>query len=93
MLCDGGTVPEKDLVAVDQVTRKFVGDINYLPFKEDHDWYYESNQTMWEGFIFKSWDTEPNCRAKCEYNFPVKKAQYRGGLNRQRCSSFILSPT
>lgn len=23
--------------------------------------------------------TEPNCRGKCERNFPVKKAQYRGG--------------
>ena len=30
-------VPERELVVIDKVMRKVIGDINNLPYKDDHD--------------------------------------------------------
>lgn len=57
ILCDARTSSPENLIAVDQVGRRFVGDIYYAPFDESYRWYYQSAMTPQEGVIFKNWDT------------------------------------
>ncbi|KAF5228607.1 hypothetical protein FAUST_10975 [Fusarium austroamericanum] len=63
-VCDGQTTPLENLVPVDQVTRSFVGDINYATYSDCYRWYYMSGMRTDEGVLFKSWDTKKGGGAK-----------------------------
>lgn len=52
------------LVAVDQVSRNFVGDVFYATYDPENKWYYQSNMGAHEGVLFKSWDTSPRVKSK-----------------------------
>lgn len=64
ILCDGRTAPLENLVAVDQVTRRFVGDVLYANHDPSYKWYYQSGMTQDEGVLFKSWDTDDKCSSR-----------------------------
>ncbi|CAG7972134.1 unnamed protein product [Penicillium salamii] len=64
ILCDGRTAPLEKLVAVDQVTRQFVGDVLYANHDPSYKWYYQSEMAQEEGVLFKSWDTDDKCSSR-----------------------------
>ena len=45
------------LVAVDQVTRRFVPDVYYARHDPGYQWYYQSSMGPDESVLFRSWDT------------------------------------
>ncbi|KAJ4024688.1 hypothetical protein NW752_003241 [Fusarium irregulare] len=64
VLCDAQTADLQDLRAVDQVTRRFIGDIYYSVYNDAMRWHYMSGMQPSEGALFKSWDTSPDGTAK-----------------------------
>ncbi|KAK5659825.1 hypothetical protein OQA88_1037 [Cercophora sp. LCS_1] len=64
VLCDGRTSPVEKLIAVDQVGRRFVGDIYYAPYDPSFEWYYQSAMSKQEGVIFKNWDTSLSTQSR-----------------------------
>lgn len=52
------------LVAVDQVSRRFVSDVYYAQYDQGNQWYYQSSMTPEEGVLFKSWDTAENASVR-----------------------------
>ncbi|KAL8358302.1 hypothetical protein RB601_009626 [Gaeumannomyces tritici] len=63
-VCDGRSVGTGSLVAVDQITRSFVGDIYYAHHDPAFQWYYMSSMGLDEGVLFKSWDTGTTAPSK-----------------------------
>ncbi|OTA64111.1 hypothetical protein K449DRAFT_432627 [Hypoxylon sp. EC38] len=57
VVCDGRTAPLEKLVAVDQIGRRFVGDLYYATYDPGYKWYYKSSMGVDEGVLFKCWDT------------------------------------
>lgn len=64
-MCDGSTVPDKDLIAIDHVRRTYVGESYYPLHSEDMRWYYLSNQTKDEALIMKMYDSKEDVPARC----------------------------
>ncbi|KAK3988948.1 hypothetical protein QBC44DRAFT_397215 [Cladorrhinum sp. PSN332] len=64
IVSDARTVSMDKLVAVDQVSRRFVGDVYYATYDPDNKWYYQSCMATDEGVLFKSWDTSPDVSHK-----------------------------
>ncbi|KAK4445512.1 hypothetical protein QBC34DRAFT_306915 [Podospora aff. communis PSN243] len=64
VLCDSQTSPLEQLVSVDQVGWRFVGDIYYAPYDPLFRWYFQSAMTTKEGVIIKSWDTDLSARSR-----------------------------
>lgn len=56
-VCDASSVRPEDLVAVDHVGRKFVGESDYLLFRPTHRWWYWSRQTRNEVLLVKMFDS------------------------------------
>ncbi|KAI1409003.1 hypothetical protein F5Y13DRAFT_182363 [Hypoxylon sp. FL1857] len=57
IVCDGRSTPLKNLVAVDQIGRRFVGDLYYATYDPGYKWHYMSSMRVDEGVLFKCWDT------------------------------------
>ncbi|EEP78484.1 predicted protein [Uncinocarpus reesii 1704] len=66
IVCDGRTLQTDSLVAVDQVSRRFVGDVYYATYDPQNKWHYQSSMGSHEGVLFKSWDTAKNIPSKGE---------------------------
>ncbi|KAI0837551.1 hypothetical protein F5Y06DRAFT_270740 [Hypoxylon sp. FL0890] len=57
IVCDGRSTQLKNLVAVDQISRRFVGDLYYAIYDPGYKWHYMSSMGVGEGVLFKCWDT------------------------------------
>ncbi len=64
-VCDGSSVPPESLVAVDHVTRGYIGESYYLLYHASHRWYYLDKQTKDEVLLFKTFDSLHSAKAKC----------------------------
>ncbi|KAI1137150.1 hypothetical protein F5Y05DRAFT_79894 [Hypoxylon sp. FL0543] len=67
VLCDGRSTPLKNLVAVDQISRRFVGDLYYATYDPGYRWHYLSSMGVGEGVLFKCWDTGNKAPSKGMY--------------------------
>jgi hypothetical protein len=68
VICDGRTVSMDNLVAVDQVSRRFVADVYYAKYDPGYKWYFQSSMQPDEAVLFKSWDTDANVSARSEWH-------------------------
>jgi hypothetical protein len=66
-VCDGSTVDFDDLLAVDHVTRSYIGETYKLLYREKYRWYYLSQQKPNEVLLFKMYDSNDQVEAKCEH--------------------------
>ncbi|KAH8592065.1 hypothetical protein B0O99DRAFT_718249 [Bisporella sp. PMI_857] len=64
-VCDGSTVDDSILVAVDHVRRDYVGEYFRLIPSAKLKWYYLSKQTKDEVLLLKMYDSSPSVKAKC----------------------------
>jgi hypothetical protein len=58
--CDKQTVDYEDLIAADRVIPEYAGEIYYLKHNQNHRWYWLSEQTPEEVFMFTSYDSFAN---------------------------------
>lgn len=56
-LCDSRTVAPHDLIAADRVLPDRAGEVYYLHYNPEQQWYWLENQTNAEPFIFLMYDT------------------------------------
>ncbi|KAH7408890.1 methyltransferase CmcJ [Cadophora sp. MPI-SDFR-AT-0126] len=63
-LCDARSVSNAELIAVDHVRRRYVGESYYMPFNAAHRWYYLSRQTKDEVLLFKNYDSREDLDGK-----------------------------
>lgn len=56
--CDRRTIQAEDFREVDKVHDDYVGENNYLQYREDQQWYYLAQQRVNEPAIFVTWDSE-----------------------------------
>jgi hypothetical protein len=66
-VCDGSTVDDSLLVAVDYVRSNYVGETLKVLYSPNLRWHYLSQQTKDEVFLFKQYDSSLEVKAKCEY--------------------------
>lgn len=64
ILCDGRTLDMNKLFAVDQIYRRFVGDVYYAAHDDKNKWYFQSSMRSEEGVFFKSWDTAQDVHSR-----------------------------
>jgi hypothetical protein len=64
-VCDGNTVPESCLLAVDHVRQSYIGESLYPMFSESMQWYYLNGQTKDEVVLFKTYDSSMDVKARC----------------------------
>ncbi|VUC26949.1 unnamed protein product [Clonostachys rosea] len=64
-VCDGSTVPQEKLLAVDHVRKYYVGESLYPIPSLDYRWYYLNRQTRNEVILFKNFDSKADVLAKC----------------------------
>ncbi|KAI0149944.1 hypothetical protein F4776DRAFT_603916 [Hypoxylon sp. NC0597] len=64
VVCDGRSTPLEKLVAVDQIGRRFVGDLYYATYHPGYKWYYQNSMGVDEGVLFKCWDTGNKASSK-----------------------------
>ena len=57
VVCDASSVSQEDLVAVDHVRRKYIGDSYYLLYRPTHKWWYLSQQKRHEVLLMKMYDS------------------------------------
>jgi len=57
-LCDGRSVDPADLVASDRIIPDRIGEVYYLTYNPQHEWYWLSHQTSSEPFAFVMYDTK-----------------------------------
>ena len=51
------SVSQKDLIAVDHVRRKYIGESYYLLYRPTHRWWYLSQQKRNEVILLKMYDS------------------------------------
>lgn len=67
-VCDGGTLPESQLVECERIRRAFLGSTMYILYKEGIKWYYMSDQGVDDLLLFKTFDSDQSQPARCESN-------------------------
>ena len=61
-------MPADNLVAVDHVRRRYVGESYYMPFSPEYRWYHLSRHGRNEALLIKNYDSK-DVPARCEnYN-------------------------
>ena len=55
--CDASPVAAEDLIAVDHVRRKYIGDSYYPLYRPTHRWWYLSKQKRHEVLLMKMYDS------------------------------------
>ncbi|KAL2064601.1 hypothetical protein VTL71DRAFT_3738 [Oculimacula yallundae] len=75
-VCDSRTVAPSDLIACDRVLPDRVGEVYYLKYSPLHKWYWISNQTSSEPYVFVLYDTKSGTHARfCPHvSFPNPEA-------------------
>ena len=63
-MCDARTVQECDLIASDNIRRKYVGETLFALQSSKYRWHYLSQQDVDEVAIFKIFDNSGNVEAK-----------------------------
>jgi hypothetical protein len=63
-MCDARTVQERDLIASDNIRRKYVGETLFAQQSSQYRWHYLSQQDVDEVAILKIFDTSNNVEAK-----------------------------
>lgn len=64
-VCDAQSVKPEELIAVDSVRRRYVGESYYLPYNAAHRWYYVSGQKRDEVLLITNYDSG-DVPGKCE---------------------------
>ena len=62
--CDGSSITSDDLLAVDHVTRGYVGETFNLMYRENYKWFYLNAQRPDEVTLFKMYDSDPGVPAR-----------------------------
>lgn len=65
-VCDGSSVPEDKLLAVDHVRKHYVGEGLYPLADPQYRWYYLNQQTKDEVILIKTFDSKEGVAAKCK---------------------------
>ncbi|KAH6690762.1 hypothetical protein BKA61DRAFT_285586 [Leptodontidium sp. MPI-SDFR-AT-0119] len=63
-LCDSRTVAPSDLIACDRIIPDRVGEVYYLKYNPQHEWYWMSKQTSSEPYMFVLYDTKAGSHAR-----------------------------
>ena len=71
-VCDGGSLPDSDLICCDQVRRKYTGETLYGLSDPAHEWYYLSHQAPNEVLLMKMFDSSDDVRAKSECQYVIQ---------------------
>jgi len=58
-------VRPEELVAVDHVRRRYVGESYYMPYSDSHRWYYLNKQRKDEVLFLTNYDSK-DVEGKCE---------------------------
>ncbi|KAK3402545.1 hypothetical protein B0T20DRAFT_449596 [Sordaria brevicollis] len=64
-VCDGSTVQQEKMVAVDHVRKYYEGEGLYPLYDERMRWYYLNRQTKDEVLLFKTFDSSTTVKARC----------------------------
>jgi hypothetical protein len=59
-------VKQDDLLAVDHVTRSYIGETYNLMYRKTHKWYYLNQQQPNEVLLMKMFDSKDDVQAGCE---------------------------
>lgn len=63
-LCDSRSVHPSDLVEADRIIPNKVGEVYYLKYNPNHEWYWLSHQTNAEPYAFVMYDTKGGDHAR-----------------------------
>ncbi|TPX12368.1 uncharacterized protein E0L32_007015 [Thyridium curvatum] len=72
-VCDGSTVPAKDLVPSDNIRQSFQGESYMVHFSEAQEWYYLSGHRPDEVLMLTMFDSDPAAKAKCQSSLPAAR--------------------
>ncbi|KAH6873455.1 hypothetical protein B0T10DRAFT_499784 [Thelonectria olida] len=64
-LCDGTSVSNEQLLAVDHVRKNYVGESLYPLYSSDMQWYFLDRQEKDEVLIFKTFDSSTKTSSRC----------------------------
>lgn len=56
-MCDASSVSPNDLIAVDHIRRRYIGESHYLVYQPTHRWWYLSQQKRNEVILLKMFDS------------------------------------
>lgn len=70
-LCDSRSVHPYDLIAADRIVPDKVGEVYYLTYNPNHQWFWLEKQNPSEPYAFVMYDTKGGDHARCEYSLAV----------------------
>lgn len=69
-MCDPQTLEEKDVVRCDRLAGEWLSEIYVYKYNPNMKWYWLSDQTRDEVWIFVFWDSEANmAKSRCKLTF------------------------
>jgi hypothetical protein len=63
-LCDATSIRDSDLIASERRAKGRIGELQLVTHNPDHRWYWYSALTPSEALLFKTFDSNPDCRSR-----------------------------